>query len=68
MKLIISLALLTISGCVSQSTVLVNDKGQAIACNNSGWGVIGAPVAAAQHSNCLKRAQAAGYRVPTVTD
>lgn len=64
MKTAVLLMAMGLSGCVSQSTLLVNAEGKAVSCNNQGWGWIGAPVAMHQHSACVKRAQAAGYTVP----
>ena len=65
MKLAICFALLLLAGCVSQSKVLVNDAGKPYECTHSGWGWIGAPMAAHQQSECVKKAKAAGYHDPT---
>jgi hypothetical protein len=48
-------------GCASESALLVNDSGQTVTCKNEGWGWIGAPVAMANQSDCVKKANAAGY-------
>jgi hypothetical protein len=50
------------SGCASESAVLVNASGQSVTCQNEGWGWIGAPVAMANQSDCIKKANAAGYQ------
>ena len=52
---------LFLSGCVSESTVLRNSDGKTFNCNAWGFGVIGAPVAMAEHSDCINKAHAAGY-------
>ena len=62
MKLVLLLpALVMISGCVSDNTALINSQGQLYRCANSGWGWLGAPVAAVQQHDCVKKAEAAGY-------
>jgi hypothetical protein len=50
-----------ITGCVAQKTALFNAKGQMLQCHASGWGWLGAPIAMAEHSECVKKAKAAGY-------
>lgn len=50
-----------LSGCVSEKTALTNPAGQQVHCDAWGFGVIGAPVAMASHSDCMKKAHAAGY-------
>lgn len=59
-KILVGLLML-MSGCVSEHTMLRNAQGQTIQCNVDGWGWLGAPVAMAQHSDCMKKAHAAGY-------
>lgn len=59
-RAIIPLCLL-LSGCVSETSVLRNQAGQTVDCSQWGFGLIGAPVAMAAHSDCMKKAQAAGY-------
>lgn len=67
-RLIAVLVIIALSGCVSDSTQLRNDRGQVVNCANSGWGYIGAPVAAAHQKNCIKQAEAAGFKPATVAD
>jgi hypothetical protein len=55
---------ISLTGCTSESAMLTNDAGQSVQCKNEGWGWIGAPVAMANQSSCIKKAQAAGYREP----
>jgi hypothetical protein len=60
-RIFMGLALTLLSGCVSEKAVLTNNAGQAVHCDHWGFGIIGAPVAMAQHSDCVKKAQEAGY-------
>jgi hypothetical protein len=53
-----------LTGCVSQSAVLVNSDGKAVKCENWGFGIIGTPVAMAEQSKCIKKAKADGYTEP----
>lgn len=50
-----------LAACVSDHTELRNDKGQVVNCDAEGWGWLGAPMAASAHSNCIKKADAAGF-------
>jgi hypothetical protein len=59
--LTIAIVSVLVSGCVVQKTALFNDKGQVFHCNANGWGWLGAPVAMIEHSECVKKAKAAGY-------
>ncbi len=63
----ISVAALAVllGGCVSQSMVLQNDRGQTYQCQHEGWGYIGAPMAASRQKECIKKAEAAGYHKVT---
>ena len=58
-------ALLT--ACVSQKAALTNAQGQQVRCDHWGFGIIGAPAAMAMHSDCMKKAHAAGYSETPVT-
>lgn len=53
--------LIGLSGCVSQDTMLRNNAGQFTHCAGWGFGIIGVPVALAEHDNCMKKARAAGF-------
>ncbi len=61
MKIAIGLILVFLTGCVSESTMLQNAQGQQLKCSGWGFGVIGVPVALAEHADCMKKAHAAGY-------
>lgn len=54
--------------CVSEHEALRNDRGQVVNCSNEGWGWIGAPVAMANQSDCIKKAEAAGFHKPGIAD
>ena len=60
-KIGVALSFLMLTGCVSEKTTLRNERGQVVQCNQWGFGVIGAPVAIAEHADCVKKAKAAGY-------
>lgn len=55
------LGVITTAACSSQSAMLTNDSGQSVKCENWGFGIIGAPVAMASQSDCVKKANEAGY-------
>lgn len=61
MKPVMLVLSVLLGGCVSESTVLRNPEGKTYNCDAWGFGVIGAPVAMAQHSDCVNKAHAAGY-------
>jgi len=72
-KSIASLCLfVTLTGCVSSSKQFINDSGQIISCNASGFGIIGAPVAASNARECEEKQIKAGYKSleqnPTTVD
>jgi hypothetical protein len=54
---------LVLTGCVSEKTAMVNQQGRVIHCDAWGFGWLGAPVAMAEHHDCVKKAQGAGYTV-----
>jgi len=53
---------LILTGCATESAVLVNSSGRTTQCNNQGWGWLGAPIAVHHQHECLDKAKAAGYR------
>jgi len=59
---VIALVGIALSGCVSDSAVLTNASGKSVQCANEGWGWLGAPIAMARQSDCLKKAKAAGFQ------
>ena len=54
-------SLLVLQGCVSYSQTLHNDSGQAYQCKSSGFGWLGAPIAAVSQHQCVKQATKKGY-------
>lgn len=61
--LILVFSTLALTGCVSEKTAMVNQQGKVIHCDAWGFGWLGAPVAMAEHHDCVKKAQGAGYTV-----
>ena len=62
MRVAITIALaLLCSACVDYHTALVNPQGKTINCSMWGAGWLGAPVVMAEHHDCVKKAEAAGY-------
>ena len=53
--------LLSLSGCTTPSTMLVNDQGQIMRCAASGWGWIGTPQALLIHQKCVDDLKSIGY-------
>lgn len=62
MKAALILLPLMLSGCATESAMLVNNSGQTLQCSNQGWGWLGAPMAVHYQHECLDKAKAAGYR------
>lgn len=60
-KAVTLLCAVALSACVSQHTMLRNDSGQTVHCQDWGFGVIGVPVALASHASCMKNYHAAGF-------
>lgn len=54
-------ALLTLCGCETYKTALVNKEGAITHCDQSGWRLVGGAIAGSQHSDCIKNAHEAGY-------
>lgn len=67
MKIAVFAVFLLLCGCVSEKTALTNAQGQQTRCDHWGFGIIGAPAAMAMHSDCMKKAHAAGYSELPVT-
>lgn len=60
-RLLLVFAVVVLAGCVSEKTAMINQQGTVVHCDAWGFGWIGAPVAMAEHHDCVKKAQAAGY-------
>lgn len=61
-SVIIAVLSVFLASCVSYKSVLVNAEGETTNCNQWGFGILGAPMAVAQHKECIKVAESAGYR------
>jgi len=59
---------LTAAGCTIQRTVLVNDRGEEMTCEISGWGAFPALVSSNKQNECIAEAEKRGYRVKESTD
>jgi hypothetical protein len=58
----LSLAL-TLTGCATERTVLVNSQGDLLTCETSGSGFFGAISVRNQQKQCISDAETRGYRV-----
>ncbi|HWO43073.1 MAG TPA: hypothetical protein VNO43_14830 [Candidatus Eisenbacteria bacterium] len=64
MRLMISiLPLFLLAGCVSRQTVFVNEQGQRLTCETSGWGFAGSILADKKYDECVTEAKNRGYRL-----
>lgn len=52
---------LGLAGCATPSTWLANNQGQAVLCSATGWGYVGAPMAATTHDQCVSNYRKVGY-------
>jgi hypothetical protein len=55
--------LLMLVGCASQRAVLVNNRGEEVICETSGWGFIGSLATSHKQNECLAEAEKRGYRL-----
>lgn len=51
------------AGCISQRAVLVNDRGEEMTCEVTGWGAFPALVASNTRNQCITDAENRGYRL-----
>jgi hypothetical protein len=54
---------LTLAGCATERTVLVNSQGDLLTCETSGSGFFGAISVRNQQQQCVADAEKRGYRV-----
>lgn len=59
--LIVGLGATLLSGCVTPSTILVNEDGKVVRCAAHGWGYVGAPMAQGIASSCVNDARKMGF-------
>jgi hypothetical protein len=55
--------LFDVAGCISQRTVLVNERGEETTCEITGWGAFPALVASNKQNECIAEAERRGYHV-----
>jgi hypothetical protein len=64
MRTIVLLCLVaTLVGCASQRAVLVNNQGDELTCEASGWGFIGSLATSHKQNECVSAAEKRGYRL-----
>lgn len=54
---------LSLAGCVSQRAVLVNERGEELTCETTGYGFIASMMASNKQKECVSDAETRGYRV-----
>ena len=59
----IGFILILLSGCVTPSATLMNDKGQKVTCKAAGVGIISGTMANNRFQECVSEAQMRGYRI-----
>jgi hypothetical protein len=55
-------------GCVTQRTILVNDRGEELTCEVKGWGFIGSLATYNKQDDCVAEAERRGYRLKQQTN
>lgn len=54
---------LNLAGCVTQRAVLVNERGEEITCETTGYGFIASMMTSNKQKECVSDAERRGYRV-----
>ena len=54
--------------CVTQRTVLINDRGEELTCDVKGWGFIGSLASYNKQDECVAEAVKRGYRLKQQTN
>jgi hypothetical protein len=54
---------LSAAGCVSQRAILVNERGEEITCETTGYGAIASMMTSNKQNECIAEAERRGYRV-----
>ena len=54
---------LSLAGCVSQRAVLVNERGEELTCETTGYGFIASMMMSDKQKECVSDAERRGYRV-----
>jgi hypothetical protein len=55
--------ILTLAGCATERTVLINSQGDLLTCETSGSGFFGAISVRNQQKQCISDAETRGYRL-----
>lgn len=61
---LLAVALLALSACASERTVLINSEGDRITCETTGGGIFGAASVGYEQKNCIAQAEQRGYHLP----
>lgn len=61
-KKIIIIICITLSGCAFNQSTLINSEGAKYNCNSQGFGIIGSIMANSNYEDCVKQANAKGYK------
>ena len=59
---------LSAAGCVSQRAILVNERGEEITCETTGYGAIASMMTSNKQKECIAEAERHGYRVKQQSD
>ncbi|MGH8503509.1 MAG: hypothetical protein ACREVE_13755 [Gammaproteobacteria bacterium] len=59
----IGFILILLSGCVTPSATLMNDKGQKVTCKAAGIGIISGTMANNRYEQCVSEAQMRGFEI-----
>jgi hypothetical protein len=62
-RLLLYFMLLSLVGCATERTVLVNDQGDQLTCETSGAGFFGSVSVPNQQQKCIADAEKRGYRL-----
>jgi hypothetical protein len=52
-----------LAGCVTQRTILINDRGEELICEVKGWGFVGSLMSYNTQDVCVAEAAKRGYRL-----
>ena len=61
--IVLLFSLMTLLGCTTQRVVLVNNQGEELTCEASGWGFIGSLATSYKQNECVSAAEKRGYRL-----
>jgi hypothetical protein len=61
--IILGCFLTTFVGCATQRVLLVNNRGEELTCEASGWGFVGSLATPYKQQECIAEAEKRGYRL-----